>query len=100
MITEIVTFDLPEEMSREEVLARYEATKSRWQDNPDLIRKTYLYDPAGRRGGGVYLWPSVEAAKAAHDDDWCKMAEQIYGSAPRFEYFETPLIIENDTRVS
>ncbi|MYM55625.1 monooxygenase [Thalassovita mangrovi] len=95
MITEIVTFDLPEGMSREEVLAKYEATLPRWRANPDLIRKTYLYDPAGNRGGGIYLWPSVEAAKAAHDADWCRLAEETYGSAPRFDYFETPLIVEN-----
>ncbi len=96
MITEIVTFDLSEGMSREEVLARYEATLPRWRANADLIRKTYLYDPAGNRGGGIYLWPSVAAAKAAHDADWCRMAEETYGSAPRFDYFETPLIVEND----
>ncbi|WP_323784352.1 monooxygenase [Thalassovita sp.] len=96
MITEIVTFDLPADMSREEVLARYQATLPRWRANPELIRKTYLYDPDGNRGGGVYLWKSVEAAKAAHDADWCRMAEETYGCAPRFDYFEAPLILEND----
>lgn len=95
MITEIVTFDLPEGMDRDEVIALYEKTMPRWRANGALVRKYYLYDGEGRVGGGVYLWPSIDEAQRAHDADWCAMAEKMYGSAPRFQYFETPLIVEN-----
>ncbi|CUH65250.1 hypothetical protein TG4357_01759 [Thalassovita gelatinovora] len=97
MITEIVTFDLPADMSRDDVLARYQATLPRWRANPELIRKTYLYDPDGKRGGGVYLWKTLAAAQAAHDAEWCRMAEDTYGSAPRFDYFEATLFVENES---
>lgn len=96
MITEIVTFDIRDGLTRDEVLALYEQTLPRWRANPDLIRKTYLYDEAGQRGGGIYLWRNIEAAKHAHDADWCAMAERMYGCAPRFDYYETPLLLEND----
>ena len=95
MITEIVRFTLPEDMPRARVLELFEATIPRWQDRPALIRKQYLYDPATRTGGGIYLWETLEAAKAAHDDAWCDLAESLYGSRPTFVYFETPLVIDN-----
>ncbi|MDQ2095923.1 hypothetical protein [Rhodalgimonas zhirmunskyi] len=95
MITEIVTFDLPVGMTRDEVIALYETTMPRWRANGALVRKYYLFDDEGRQGGGVYLWPTIEDAKLAHDATWCAMAEKMYGSAPRFQYFETPLIVEN-----
>lgn len=95
MITEIVTFEIAEGLERAEVLALYEKTMPAWRANPDLIRKTYLYDPEGRRGGGVYLWKSMEAARRAHDAAWCARAEAMYGSRPQFSYYETPFVIEN-----
>lgn len=95
MITEIVTFDLPVGLTREEVLQKYQATIPRWRANVDLIRKTYIYDPDTNTGGGVYLWKSKQAALDAHDAAWCQMARQTYGSTPRFAYFETPFIIDN-----
>lgn len=93
MITEIVSFDIAEGLDRQAVMALYERTAPAWRANPDLIRKTYLYDPETRRGGGVYLWKTLEAAHRAHDADWCAKAEETYGSVPRFQYFETALEI-------
>lgn len=42
MITEIIVFDLPEGMTREEVVANYRRSAPDWRANPDLIRKNYL----------------------------------------------------------
>ncbi|WP_372610605.1 hypothetical protein [Aquicoccus sp.] len=95
MITEIVQFDLPAGMTRDEAVALYQGTVPRWEANEKLVRKYYLFDAEAGIGGGVYLWPSVEDAKAAHDAAWCDMAEKTYGSRPRFQYFETPLIVDN-----
>jgi hypothetical protein len=95
MIVEIVSFDLPEGMTRDEVVELFEKSVPRWRANPDLVRKYYLFDGASRTGGGVYLWPDIAAAKTAHDDAWCDMAEKMYGCRPRFRYFEAPLIVDN-----
>lgn len=97
MITEIVRFDLPAEMPRARVIDLFETTVPRWQSNPDLIRKQYLYNADGACGGGIYLWKTKAAALAAHDAAWCDMAQDIYGSRPSFEYFETPLVVDNRT---
>ncbi len=56
MITEIIVFDLPHGVTREEVMANYRRSAPGWRANPGLIRKNYLYDAESRKGGGVYLW--------------------------------------------
>jgi hypothetical protein len=95
MITEIVTFDLPDGITQAELLEKYNATVPRWRANPDLIRKTYLYCADKKQGGGIYLWKTKEAALSAHDAEWCKLAQDMYGSAPQFTYYDTLFIIDN-----
>jgi hypothetical protein len=95
MITEIITFDIPDGMTRDEVVANYRRSAPDWRANPDLIRKNYLYDGQTRRGGGVYLWRSLEAARRARDAAWLERVRRTYGSEPLVAYFETPLVADN-----
>ena len=44
MITEIVLFHLPDGMSREDAIAKYRLSVPGWRANPNLIRKTFLFD--------------------------------------------------------
>ena len=53
MITEIVTFKLPEGMTREDLVANFEKTAHTWNANPDLIRKNYLIDIGNGVGGRI-----------------------------------------------
>jgi hypothetical protein len=68
MITEIVSWHLPEGMSREDTVAKYRLSVPTWQANADLIHKAFLFDEGARRAGGVYLWKNVDAAKQAHGE--------------------------------
>ena len=95
MITELVIFDLPAGMTREQVVAGMRASAPAWQANAELVRKNYLYDAANGQAGGAYLWPSVEAAQRGHDAAWRARIRQIYGSEPVIRYFETSLIVDN-----
>ncbi len=95
MITEIVLFRLPDGMSREDALAKYRARVPIWQANPDLVHKAFLYDEASRRGGGVYLWKNIEAAKKAHGPAFQEGIQSLFGSKPEFEYFEAAIVIDN-----
>ena len=95
MITEIVLFRLPEGMSREDAIAKYRLSVPAWQANPDLIRKAFLFDETSRRGGGVYLWKNIEAAKKAHGPAFEEAIQSIFGSRPEFQYFEAPIVIDN-----
>jgi hypothetical protein len=98
MISEIVLFQLPEGMSREDAIAKYRARVPIWQANPDLIHKAFLYDEASRRGGGVYLWKNVEAAKKAHGPAFQDGIQSLFGSKPEFQYFEAPIVIDNGAK--
>jgi hypothetical protein len=49
MITEIVLFRLPDGMTREDAVAKYRLSVPGWWANPDLIRKTFLFDETSRR---------------------------------------------------
>lgn len=95
MITEIITFGIPEGMTRDEVLANYRRSTPAWRANPDLIRKNYIFDPETRRAGGVYLWRSIDGARRARDAAWLDRVRRTYGTEPVVQYFETPIVADN-----
>jgi hypothetical protein len=95
MITEIITFAVPEGMTRDDVVANFRRSAPTWRANPDLIRKNYLFDAETRRAGGVYLWRSMEAARRARGAVWLERVRRAYGSEPSVQYFETPLVADN-----
>ena len=95
MISELVMFDLPKGISRAEVVAGMQEVAPRWRANPDLIRKTFLYDPAGGQAGALYLWRRKADAARWHDAAWRKRIVDAYGSEPVIRYFETPLVVDN-----
>jgi hypothetical protein len=95
MISELVMFDLPEGMTRAEIVQGMREVAPAWRRNPDLIRKTFLYDPANSRTGALYLWKNRAAAEAAHDAAWRQRVMDRYGSVPTLQYFETPLVVDN-----
>jgi hypothetical protein len=90
-----VTFALPKGMTREQLFENYRQTAPKWRDNPDLIRKNYLYDATDRLGGGVYLWKTIASAQRWHDEAWRKKVLALYGSEPTVRYFETPIVVDN-----
>lgn len=98
MITEIVLFDLPKGTTRERMLAQFRDSIPRWRDNPEMLRKHMIFDLERGKAGGVYLWPSVEAAKRGHDDAFNQRILATFGSAPTYQYFDTPVIVDNERR--
>lgn len=95
MISEYVLFNLPEGISREQAVKDMEEIAPLWRKNPDLIRKTFLYDPDTNQGGALYTWHNREAAEKAHGEEWRKRLLETYGATPTVRYFETPLIADN-----
>lgn len=95
MITEYVLFNLPTGISREEVIEGMRDVIPRWRKTPDLIRKTFVYDPAANQAGAFYLWESRDAAERAHDHNWREYVRDTYGSEPVIRYFDTPFVVDN-----
>ena len=95
MITEIVIFDLPKGISREELLAKYRLSAAKWAQNPDLIRKYYFFDKAKDLGGGVYIWKDRKSALHWHGPEYRKMITDVYGSEPNIQILDTLLTVDN-----
>jgi hypothetical protein len=96
MILEFVEFDSPKGWSRQQVAEEARNVIAHWQANPDLLRKHFLLELNGKTGGGVYIWPSVEAAQRAHDEAWRQSIIKRTGAAPRIRYFDLFLLIDNE----
>lgn len=96
MITAIVRFPLPADITLADATALFEGTAPRYKGLPGLVRKYYLYGEHGEVGGGVYLWESREAAENVYTADWKKMIAGRYGAEPEITYFHSPVIVEND----
>lgn len=95
MITEIITLKLPEGLTRKEVMAKFEKTAPSWRNNPQLIRKHYLFDEDKGIVGGVYLWKNKKDAQKWHGAAFYEQAKRDYGAVPEIQFFETPIVVDN-----
>lgn len=95
MITEIVLTKPAVPMTREQVLAAFEATVEMWACNPDLISKSYLFDEAGGTVGGVYLWRDRAGPSRWHGAEFLARARAVFGALPEIRIFDTPIIVDN-----
>ncbi len=96
-VTAIVRFPLAAGMTLEGAKALFEASAPRYRTVQGLVRKYYLYSEDGQTGGGVYLFSSRKDAERLYDDAWMASIRERYGVEPSVEYFETPVIVDNDT---
>ena len=65
------------------------------EQNPDLIRKNYLFDAGKGVAGGVYLWTGKAHAHKWHGEEFRQQAKELYGAEPEIQYFETPIVVDN-----
>lgn len=96
MIVELVTFKAPPGADWDDILKDARATVPRWRANPALMRKHYLLSDDGQECAGLYIWPTQEAAEAAHDTAWRAGVEKRTGAAPTIRYFELQMLLDNE----
>jgi hypothetical protein len=94
VITEIVSFKIPADMSRDAVLEDARQTLDRWRGFPGLLRKTFLMADAGTCMG-IYMWESKDHALAGHDAAWLQKAEEKWGNRPVITYCDTLMVLDN-----
>jgi hypothetical protein len=97
VIIEIVTFPQAAGADRAATLEDAKHTIPKWSSNPDLVAKHFLMGvgEASNIGAGVYIWPSIEAARSAHDDAWRESVKKRSGGYPEIRYFDMILKIDN-----
>ena len=96
MITAIVRFKLPENVTLPAATELFKGSAPKYQNLPGLVRKYYLYGEG--QGGGVYLWKSRADAEKVYTAEWRAMIAQRYGAEPEITYFESPVIVDNETQ--
>ena len=100
MILELVEFNSPKGWTREQIAEDARHVIPKWQANKELIRKHFLLElngkETGKTGAGVYIWPSVEAAQRAHNEEWRQSIIKRTGGAPTIRYFDLFLLIDNE----
>lgn len=95
MITAIVRFKLPQGTTLKDATAKFQASAPSYSGVPGLARKYYLYSEDGT-AGGVYLWESREAAEGFYNETWRGMIAERYGAPPTIDFFESPVIVDNE----
>ena len=100
MIVELVTFRMPDGWDRARLLDDARQTIPKWRSDPDLLRKHFVRGLGDDEGAaaGIYVWPSIEAAKRAHDEIWREGVKQRTGDYPSSRYFDLFLLIDNEQR--
>ena len=65
---------------------------------PRPLRKHFVLGVGANEGttAGIYIWPSVEAAKKAHNDEWREAVKTRSGGYPTMQYFDLFLLIDNE----
>ena len=61
------------------------------------MRKYFLISEAGKTGGGVYLWNSMEEARTFSEGVLRPMIREKFKLEASIEYFEVPVIVDNLT---
>lgn len=98
MILELVTFNSPAEWDRARVLDDARHVVPKWAGNKELLCKHFLLGigEAEGTGGGVYIWPSVEAAQRAHNAEWQESVKKRTGGYATLRYFDLLLRVDNE----
>jgi hypothetical protein len=96
MILELVEFNSPKGWSRQQVAEEARNVIPHWQANKELLRKHFLLELDGKTGAGVYIWPTLQAARKAHDETWRQSIIKRTGGAPTIRYFDLFLLIDNE----
>ena len=95
MITVFVYFKLPDGETSDEIISKFERTVQKWSENQDLIRKNYIIDLDSGVAGGVYLWKERMHAEIWLGAEFRKMVKDNYGEEPTFQFYETPIVVDN-----
>ncbi len=97
MITALVQFKLPQQITREKAQEIFLGSAAKYRGTPGLLRKYYVLSQDGGTAGGVYLWKSRKDAEALYTKEWERYVSDRYGAPPSVTYFESPVVVDNLT---
>jgi heme-degrading monooxygenase HmoA len=90
-VATLVTVATPPQISRERLLAEFNAAAPTYQKVPGLIRKYFIITDDGKFGG-VYLWDTQASAQQWFNPAWQDRVLKTYGSSANLEWFDAPIL--------
>ena len=96
----IVTFQLPETTTAEEMSAPFQAAVPMFQSVAGLLTKYFYVSEDGRRAGGIYVWASRSDADRLYSGEWRPLVEKKFGSPPTIDFLDSPVMVDNRDRKS
>lgn len=91
-VATLVTIPVPPGVSRDRLVAEFQASIPLYQKVPGLMRKYYIITTDGRFGG-IYLWDSQAGGERWFNTAWHERGRAAYGSDARIEWFDTPILL-------
>lgn len=94
MIITIVRFAGASTESVEEATEIFSESAARYLEVPGLLGKAYLRADDGTLGA-VYWWTNRADAEAKFNPGWLEGVTKKYGSAPKVEFCDAPIVVDN-----
>ena len=96
LITVVTRFQLPADVTAEQIRAAFEEAAPKFRNVPGLVRKQFLHSKEdSRKVGGVYLWNDEQAARAFTNERVAPMIRKKFHVEPVIEFYDSPVIVEN-----
>ncbi len=95
MHTVMWTFNVPAGTSKAQLIETIKGSAHTYEGIPGLIRKYYGISPDSGSLAGIYLWESKATADAFYTSEWVAMVTKRWGSPPRRQDWETPMVVES-----
>lgn len=96
MYTSIVTYKPQNGKTIEEVEASFQAVIPTFSNVPGLICKYFCFDDEAYEGTSVYIWESLEAAKALFENPvFGENFQKSFGCVPSIKYVGVKLVVDN-----
>jgi Putative mono-oxygenase ydhR len=98
-VATLVTIPLPAGVTREKVIAEFNAALPTYQRVPGLLRKYFILTSDGRFGG-VYLWDKQASADQWFTEAWQQRVRSTYGAADTMEWFDAPILLPTKAKAA
>jgi hypothetical protein len=97
MITSITRFQLPAGVPTEAVKDGFLEIAPKFKHPSGLLRKYFIISEDRKTGGGVYLWNSMDQARAFSEGTIRPMIRDKFRVEPSIEYYDSPVVVDNLT---
>lgn len=97
MITAIVKIKMPQDLTLKQYAEQVQKIAGNFQGVPSLIRKNFLFNDVEGYAGGIYTWEDKETAEIFYAGQWLDNVRNLFGVEPEITYYDTPVIVDNES---